>query len=206
MGQIKNLKLSRLISGGNLISGWAHSRDLSYVHNLMEHYNTPEKVLETLAAARRERRQRDHRRPPQEADGRLQGPLEAGRQDPVDRRGPPDPERPQDQHQGLDRLGRLGGLSPGRHRRPLAQGGPRRQARRVRRVHQVPGRPGRARGPHARRDRQLRGPRLRSPISTSRRCTTRTTGRPAGRTRGPTSSATTRTTSGSRRRRRPSSS
>lgn len=49
MGRIKNLKVSRLISGGNLISGWAHSRDLIYVHNLMDHYNTPEKVVETLA-------------------------------------------------------------------------------------------------------------------------------------------------------------
>lgn len=49
MGRIKNLTVSRLISGGNLISGWAHSRDLGYVHNLMDHYNTPEKVLETLA-------------------------------------------------------------------------------------------------------------------------------------------------------------
>ncbi len=49
MGRIKNLKLSRLISGGNLISGWSHSRDLIYVHSLMDHYNTPEKVLETLA-------------------------------------------------------------------------------------------------------------------------------------------------------------
>ena len=50
MGRIKNLKISRLISGGNLISGWSHSRDLIYVHNLMDHYNTPEKVIETLAA------------------------------------------------------------------------------------------------------------------------------------------------------------
>jgi hypothetical protein len=49
LGRIKNLKVSRLISGGNLISGWAHSRDLIYVHSLMDHYNTPEKVLETLA-------------------------------------------------------------------------------------------------------------------------------------------------------------
>lgn len=49
MGRIKNLTLSRLISGGNLISGWAHARDLRYVHHLMDHYNTPEKVLETLA-------------------------------------------------------------------------------------------------------------------------------------------------------------
>jgi len=49
MGRIKNLKVSRLISGGNLISGWAHARDLIYVHHLMRNYNTPEKVLETLA-------------------------------------------------------------------------------------------------------------------------------------------------------------
>jgi hypothetical protein len=49
MGRIKNLKVSRLISGGNLISGWSHSRDLIYVHSLMDHYNTPEKVIETLA-------------------------------------------------------------------------------------------------------------------------------------------------------------
>ncbi len=49
MGRIKNLKLSRLISGGNLISGWSHARDLAYVHHLMANYNTPEKVLETLA-------------------------------------------------------------------------------------------------------------------------------------------------------------
>jgi predicted nicotinamide N-methyase len=50
MGRIRNLKISRLISGGNLISGWSHSRDLIYVHNLMNNYNTEKKVLETLAA------------------------------------------------------------------------------------------------------------------------------------------------------------
>jgi hypothetical protein len=49
MGRIKDLKISRLISGGNLISGWSHARDLAYVHHLMDNYNTPEKVLETLA-------------------------------------------------------------------------------------------------------------------------------------------------------------
>jgi len=49
MGKIKNLTISRLISGGNLISGWAHARDLSYVHHLMANYNTEQKVLETLA-------------------------------------------------------------------------------------------------------------------------------------------------------------
>jgi hypothetical protein len=47
-GKIGNLTLSRLISGGNLISGWAHSRDLQYVPSLMRAYNTPAKVLDTL--------------------------------------------------------------------------------------------------------------------------------------------------------------
>lgn len=48
MGRIKNLKISRLVSGGNLISGYAHSRDLRYVGALMNRYNTDEKVLDTL--------------------------------------------------------------------------------------------------------------------------------------------------------------
>ncbi len=48
MGRIGKLRVSRLISGGNLISGWAHSRDLHYVPSLMRAYNTEEKVLETL--------------------------------------------------------------------------------------------------------------------------------------------------------------
>jgi hypothetical protein len=47
-GKIGKLTVSRLISGGNLISGWAHSRDLQYVPSLMRAYNTDEKVLETL--------------------------------------------------------------------------------------------------------------------------------------------------------------
>ena len=47
-GKIGDLELSRLISGGNLIGGWAHSRDLGYVSSLMTHYNTPDKILETL--------------------------------------------------------------------------------------------------------------------------------------------------------------
>lgn len=47
-GKIGKLTVSRLISGGNLISGWAHSRDLHYVPNLMRAYNTEEKVLDTL--------------------------------------------------------------------------------------------------------------------------------------------------------------
>lgn len=48
MGRIGRLQVSRLISGGNLISGWAHSRDLHYVPALMRSYNTEEKVLDTL--------------------------------------------------------------------------------------------------------------------------------------------------------------
>ena len=47
-GKIGKMKISRLISGGNLISGWSHARDLIYVHQLMRHYNTDEKVMETL--------------------------------------------------------------------------------------------------------------------------------------------------------------
>lgn len=48
-GKIGKLTISRLISGGNLISGWAHSRDLHYVPSLMRAYNTEAKVRDTLA-------------------------------------------------------------------------------------------------------------------------------------------------------------
>lgn len=51
MGKIGNLKISRLILGGNLIGGWAHSRDLIYVSKLFKAYNTKEKIYETLALA-----------------------------------------------------------------------------------------------------------------------------------------------------------
>lgn len=47
-GRIGSLEFSRLMMGGNLIGGWAHSRDLSYVSMLMRRYNTPAKVRETL--------------------------------------------------------------------------------------------------------------------------------------------------------------
>lgn len=49
MGRIGKLKISRLVSGGNLISGWSHARDLHYVSELQRRYNTEAKVLETLA-------------------------------------------------------------------------------------------------------------------------------------------------------------
>ena len=48
-GKIGRLTVSRLICGGNLISGFAHSRDLLYVSPLLKHYFTDAKVIETLA-------------------------------------------------------------------------------------------------------------------------------------------------------------
>ncbi|MBN2136735.1 MAG: hypothetical protein JW720_02905 [Sedimentisphaerales bacterium] len=47
-GKIGNLTVSRIICGGNLIGGWAHSRDLIYVSPLLKHYFTDEKIIETL--------------------------------------------------------------------------------------------------------------------------------------------------------------
>lgn len=50
-GKIGSHELSRLIMGGNLIGGWAHSRDLIYVSSLFKAYNTEKKVYETLMLA-----------------------------------------------------------------------------------------------------------------------------------------------------------
>ena len=47
-GRIGNVKISRIICGGNLIGGYAHSRDLIYVSSLLKHYFTDEKIIETL--------------------------------------------------------------------------------------------------------------------------------------------------------------
>jgi len=47
MGRIGDLKISRLIVGGNLTSGFAHSRDLIYVSGLLRQYFTDEKIFET---------------------------------------------------------------------------------------------------------------------------------------------------------------
>jgi len=46
-GKIGNVKISRLICGGNLTNGYAHSRDLIYVSELLKHYFTDEKIIET---------------------------------------------------------------------------------------------------------------------------------------------------------------
>ena len=48
MGRIGKVKISRLICGGNLISGTAHSRDMIYVSSLLKSYFTHEKIMETL--------------------------------------------------------------------------------------------------------------------------------------------------------------
>lgn len=47
MGKIGNIRISRLICGGNLIIGSAHDRDLLYVPSLMRHYFTDKKIIET---------------------------------------------------------------------------------------------------------------------------------------------------------------
>ena len=46
-GKIGNVRISRLICGGNLIIGSAHDRDLIYVPALMRHYFTDRKIMET---------------------------------------------------------------------------------------------------------------------------------------------------------------
>lgn len=50
-GRIGPMEFSRLMIGGNLLAGYAHSRDLPYVSTLMRRYNTPQKIRETLELA-----------------------------------------------------------------------------------------------------------------------------------------------------------
>jgi hypothetical protein len=50
-GRLGKLEISRLLLGGNLLTHYAHSRDLRYVYSLTRHYNTREKIFETLAQA-----------------------------------------------------------------------------------------------------------------------------------------------------------
>ena len=50
-GKIKGLQVSRLLLGGNLLTHFTHSRDLKYVYNLTAHYNTEEKICQTMAVA-----------------------------------------------------------------------------------------------------------------------------------------------------------
>ncbi|HOW39315.1 MAG TPA: DoxX family protein [Bacteroidales bacterium] len=48
---IKDRQFSRVILGGNLLSGWAHSRDLIYVSQLVKAYHQKEKIFATLLLA-----------------------------------------------------------------------------------------------------------------------------------------------------------
>ena len=48
MGRIGQVNISRLIIGSNLFGGGAHSRDLRYVRDLLKHYFTHEKIMDTL--------------------------------------------------------------------------------------------------------------------------------------------------------------
>lgn len=49
MGQIGKLRISRLFTGGGLISSFAHSRDLIYVSSLLRQYFTDDKAMEMLS-------------------------------------------------------------------------------------------------------------------------------------------------------------
>ncbi|MGC1389979.1 MAG: DoxX family protein [Bacteroidales bacterium] len=51
VGQLGNLKISRMIMGCNLIGGWAHARDLIYSNTLFKAYNNERKIIETLYLA-----------------------------------------------------------------------------------------------------------------------------------------------------------
>jgi len=50
-GKIKDLELSKLILGGNLLSGYSHSRDLIYVSQLVKAYHQRDKIFATLLLA-----------------------------------------------------------------------------------------------------------------------------------------------------------
>ncbi len=47
-GKIKDVVMSRIMAGGNLVSGFAHARDLIYVSKLLTTYFTDDKIIETL--------------------------------------------------------------------------------------------------------------------------------------------------------------
>jgi uncharacterized membrane protein YphA (DoxX/SURF4 family) len=51
LGRIGDKPFSRLILGGNLLSGWAHSRDLIYVSQLVKAYHNKDRIFATLLMA-----------------------------------------------------------------------------------------------------------------------------------------------------------
>ena len=50
-GKIDEIELSKLILGGNLLSGYSHSRDLIYVSQLVKAYHQRDKIFATLLLA-----------------------------------------------------------------------------------------------------------------------------------------------------------
>ena len=48
---IKDVKMTRMFIGGNLVLGYAHARDLIYVSDLVRAYHTKEKIFATLKLA-----------------------------------------------------------------------------------------------------------------------------------------------------------
>ncbi|HPF03638.1 MAG TPA: DoxX family protein [Bacteroidales bacterium] len=50
-GKLGGIEMSRMIMGCNLISGYAHARDLIYANTLFKAYNTDQKILETFHLA-----------------------------------------------------------------------------------------------------------------------------------------------------------
>jgi uncharacterized membrane protein YphA (DoxX/SURF4 family) len=51
LAKVGSVEFSRLILGGNLLSGWAHSRDLIYVSQLVKAYHNKERIFATLLMA-----------------------------------------------------------------------------------------------------------------------------------------------------------
>ncbi|MDZ7606071.1 MAG: DoxX family protein [Cyclobacteriaceae bacterium] len=51
MGKIKDVEFSKLILGGNLLSGYSHSRDLIYVSQLVKAYHQRDKIFATMLLA-----------------------------------------------------------------------------------------------------------------------------------------------------------
>jgi hypothetical protein len=48
MGRVGKLQVTRLICGGNLFSGFAHSGEMHYLDSVLRHYFTDEKIMDTL--------------------------------------------------------------------------------------------------------------------------------------------------------------
>ena len=51
MGMIGDKQVSKVILGGNLLNGYAHSRDLIYVSHLVRAYHTKDRIFRTLSIA-----------------------------------------------------------------------------------------------------------------------------------------------------------